>query len=366
MKKYQQMPINHVLDYFLNWWKIIRFQECAQIFTVPFGDGLQRAFQFRDWVFEKHGVEIEILNVDNDKIQSETDIQEILEPFSCPILLFSRPSFLSKESLWKATSIQNYMQKHQVGFLMIHEGFPSQLFEGGRNISPILLQNLAKFPLHSKHVVKDFVKSVCNDWQINDAIIDIDEIYNLCGGLLFLTTDYLRGLREFPNQSIDKLCQRETFVKRSGQFWHALPLEYQEAILTKKYSTSILEELNDFAFFTDSNSRTLPTAIEIYAQSLRLQSYKIIQNQVFVNNKDISNGFSKKELSLLAYISERIGQVCSRDDLGEAYWGENWLKDYSDWALDKVISRLREKLINNSVPLQIRTLRGQGYTGYIN
>ena len=46
----------------------------------------------------------------------------------------------------------------------------------------------------------------------------------------------------------------------------------------------------------------------------------------------------------------------SRDEIAEIIWGKSWQSKYSDWALDKAISRLRRKI--NSPQYRILNTNG--------
>lgn len=49
----------------------------------------------------------------------------------------------------------------------------------------------------------------------------------------------------------------------------------------------------------------------------------------------------------------------SYDDLADKLWGEGEFKTY--WAINKMIGRLRHKLIKIGVEAKIEPVRGQGY-----
>jgi DNA-binding response OmpR family regulator len=68
-----------------------------------------------------------------------------------------------------------------------------------------------------------------------------------------------------------------------------------------------------------------------------------------------------KEYALLAYLYERGGQVCSKDDIGEAVWPE-YQEGIFDYQVENLIRRLRSKLEPDPAnPQMLLTLRGLGY-----
>ncbi len=70
---------------------------------------------------------------------------------------------------------------------------------------------------------------------------------------------------------------------------------------------------------------------------------------------------SPKEFNLLALLYERRGQVCSKDEIGEAVWPE-YNADVYDYQIENLVRRLREKLEPDpGEPLLLVTVRGMGY-----
>jgi len=55
-------------------------------------------------------------------------------------------------------------------------------------------------------------------------------------------------------------------------------------------------------------------------------------------------------------------QETGRDFLAQIIWGDKSFDLYSDWAIDKIMSRLRKKLYQNGYPAEkIKTVKGRGY-----
>jgi pSer/pThr/pTyr-binding forkhead associated (FHA) protein len=70
---------------------------------------------------------------------------------------------------------------------------------------------------------------------------------------------------------------------------------------------------------------------------------------------------SPKEFALLAYLYERRGQVCSKDDIGYAVWPE-YRQGVYDYQIENLVRRLRSRMEpdpNN--PQLLLTMRGLGY-----
>jgi len=70
---------------------------------------------------------------------------------------------------------------------------------------------------------------------------------------------------------------------------------------------------------------------------------------------------SAKEFALLVYLYERQGEVCSKDDIGNAVWPE-YQEGIYDYQIENLMRRLRSKLeLDPANPQLLVTVRGLGY-----
>ena len=70
---------------------------------------------------------------------------------------------------------------------------------------------------------------------------------------------------------------------------------------------------------------------------------------------------SPKEFALLAYLYERRGQVCSKDEIGSAVWPE-YEESVYDYQIENLVRRLRTRIEPDPAePQLLLTARGLGY-----
>lgn len=85
----------------------------------------------------------------------------------------------------------------------------------------------------------------------------------------------------------------------------------------------------------------------------------VMAGVVRVNRQLVS--LAPKEFSLLAYLYERKGEVCSKDEIGLAVWPE-YQEGVFDYQIENLMRRLRAKLEPDSgEPQLLLTVRGRGY-----
>lgn len=86
----------------------------------------------------------------------------------------------------------------------------------------------------------------------------------------------------------------------------------------------------------------------------------------YVRQKDTSSqssiaDFTKKENLLFNFLKENLGQICEREKIIEAVWPEVEELGVSDWAIDRLVARVRNKLVLQKVGFEIQTIKTRGY-----
>jgi hypothetical protein len=71
--------------------------------------------------------------------------------------------------------------------------------------------------------------------------------------------------------------------------------------------------------------------------------------------------FTKKEHLLFTYLKDHAEELCEREAIIEAVWPEHQELGVSDWAIDRLVARLRSKLKAHSSPYSILTIVTRGY-----
>ncbi len=70
---------------------------------------------------------------------------------------------------------------------------------------------------------------------------------------------------------------------------------------------------------------------------------------------------SPKEFALLAYLCEHCGQICSKDEIGNAVWPE-YQEGVYDYQIENLVRRLRSRIEPDpTYPQLLLTVRGRGY-----
>jgi hypothetical protein len=71
--------------------------------------------------------------------------------------------------------------------------------------------------------------------------------------------------------------------------------------------------------------------------------------------------FSKKEHALFTLLKKQIGEICERDYIIHHVWPESEYIGVSDWTIDRLVARLRQKLTAQKSEYSITTIKTRGY-----
>lgn len=160
---------------------------------------------------------------------------------------------------------------------------------------------------------------------------------------------------------LQTLVHDERITLQSEELWESLN-KNEQSLLKKIAGGANLsgEELDegrylfDTGFIIDKQNKH-----EIFSPLL---TEFIKSRPVEENNGDTSTEFTKKELSLFNFLHEHLGEVCEREAIIEAVWtDEEDALEVSDWAMDRLVARVRNKLKKQNSEFEIVTVRTRGY-----
>ncbi len=204
------------------------------------------------------------------------------------------------------------------------------------------------------------------------------ELKRLTGGYVQYLQLALISLNE-PENSISKpkdlsnfLLSDERINLQSEELWEGLTPNEQQSLLKILNGQSLNEkELRDskylidsgFVLKTDSGYKIFSP---IFEKSLESKNGKSEEGSKETLPFSLgSKGRSKMELSkkehlLFSYLKQNLGEICEREAIIEAVWPEEEALGVSDWAIDRLVARLRKK-IKEEGEFEIVTIKTRGF-----
>lgn len=152
----------------------------------------------------------------------------------------------------------------------------------------------------------------------------------------------------------DELFSDERIALQSEELWESLTHEEQESLVKYLAGKSISSDEKERASYLWNTG--IIGQMEIF--SPLFQKYLEQKETIKDGNK---KELSKKENLLLKILEENRGALCEREAIIEYVWPEAESYGVSDWAVDRLVARLRSKLKGSGDEYEIITVKTRGY-----
>jgi hypothetical protein len=158
---------------------------------------------------------------------------------------------------------------------------------------------------------------------------------------------------------LELLLSDERITLESEELWESLSKEEKQALLpvAKGHTVSAEDKakamyLWDAGFIRDNgnSSRVFSPLLEHYLVSKDSNDKK---TQLV--------DLTRKEHLLFRLLESNMGEICEREKIIEVVWPEYQEFGVSDWAIDRLVARVRVKLRQQNSPFEIVTVRTRGY-----
>jgi len=169
--------------------------------------------------------------------------------------------------------------------------------------------------------------------------------------------------KERPTKSsnlLKILLDDERIILQSEELWESLTSDEKLVLLQvvhqQKVDTSLYEKAK-YLWKTGlvSEVSNIP---EIFSP---LFGAYVQQFEHEEKRKRKSEHLTRKENLLFTLLQAQLGEICERDKIIEIVWPEEQEFGVSDWAIDRLVARVRVKLREQENQYEIQTIRTRGY-----
>lgn len=197
-------------------------------------------------------------------------------------------------------------------------------------------------------------------YRLDLSETDLLELCRLSGGHVQYLQVALILLHEGAERNLDTLTEilqkDERIQLLSEELWEALEKDEQETLhaliigdLPEADVAQKSQYLWDVGMITGDNKIFSPLYLH-YLQALKTEQ-----------PSSTNVHFSKKEHMLFTTLEKYRDEICEREVLVESVWPEYSEYGVSDWAIDRLVARVRAKLKQQGSKDEIITIRTRGY-----
>ncbi len=212
----------------------------------------------------------------------------------------------------------------------------------------------------AKIIFKTYVKHS----KVNMSSKTERELFDAVGGyvqylqlaLISLTQDYKSELR--PENVFEYLAKDERIALASEELWESLN-DQEKSLLTKIIINDSItkEEIEKNKYLWDTGF------IVKEKDRIRLFSpiFDYYVKQIEKKTPNSLAEFTKKENLLFNFLKTNYDAICEREQIVENVWPEVEELGVSDWAIDRLVARVRHKLKLQNSNFEIKTIKTRGY-----
>lgn len=385
MKNVSALPDNTFEDLVAPWLKIVSKNESVSILNLSQRSQLYRINQLvnnkkliKKYVHDSASLHIEIVNLMSLSIENTDELKQYLYG-KC--LNHKKTAFFivdadrlieEKEELLGILNSLPYEKKNtSLLFFFNRNLFLPRLINKLKKYSTIL-QNTIIVPYYLKNSIAHYIDFESTLYGIKLPKSLIESVINQCGGRMWLVKQAIRYFA--TTGEVKNIFSHDGMHLRLKTIFNEFEEEEKE-ILKKIVNKSFIftnEEKEIINYFLKtrllisqkSKFKISIPLLESYIKNeiaLRFKFEVTLNNEVRINNVTIQGTFSKGQKRLLTYFINNPNYLISRDKVAELLWKKS-NNQYSDWALDMAINRMRHKLIllglNRNL---ISTIRGKGF-----
>lgn len=213
-----------------------------------------------------------------------------------------------------------------------------------------------------KEDVKIILESSLKEYDLKFPAEFTNKILELVDGhtqyLLFALISIKEAEKKIKiNELSDFLINDERISLQSEELWESLTSTEQTILINTISRRKLSEEEVKNANYLISSGFIDEKKLKIFNP---IFDYFVKQKSE-ERKKENSPDFSKKENSLLKFLEENKNEVCEREQLIEAVWPETESLGVTDWAIDRLVARVRSKLKDHNKNYEIVTIKTRGY-----
>jgi len=262
--------------------------------------------------------------------------------------------------------VSSYVKLHSIPALFFFELFPDQYAKiASVGHDTTYYQNILYYPLHNRASMNAFIYFLERYWSFTLPKALWEPIFQETGGYLWLAKEIVRQYRQ--NKSVlDEIIHSRSYDWKIHHLWERFGDSMHDAISDAFHhpgSDDVMQEsyIGETLLWNTELEDNMPGFIKRILISENEHILSADRHTIRYSGLDISHLFSYEERSVLLLLISKKNLIVPRDELAKARWGDKWTDQYSDWAIDQAMYRIRKKLAEVDKTLLLRSYRKKGY-----
>ncbi len=196
--------------------------------------------------------------------------------------------------------------------------------------------------------------------KVEQGLLDVVDGYVQYLQLSLILLHERKSQIKSKSELFDYLLSDERIALQSEELWENLTEDEKHVLQKISFGKSVLSIEKEKAIYL------FDTGYITEKNNMRTVFSPLFDHYIREKNKRNSLGsplidFTKKEHLLFNMLREHLDGICEREDIIVAVWPEVEAFGVSDWAIDRLIARIRKKMKLQKSPYMIQTVKTRGY-----
>ena len=204
---------------------------------------------------------------------------------------------------------------------------------------------------------EDQIETALKNYDVHVSSDEVNFLKKFCIGEPAIYKKILLNVDKYREQGLFKLTSLREIIEGIDQEWINSKFGHLTSTITKES----IELLKTNGFDASTQHYLVSSGlVEVEKHKLRLRN-KLLEwyiTNAKNENKEDPTKFTGQEELLVNLLRSNTGEIVTRERLAQEIWGETWETNYTDWALDKVISNVRAKLQPQGISITSIKKRG--------
>ncbi len=177
-------------------------------------------------------------------------------------------------------------------------------------------------------------------------------------GMIILNENQKNIVTEEALQKV--LLSDERIVLQSEELWESLSIEEQHILMQIVRGQVLDQAEQEAAKYLWDTGIVIEIGGKLQVFSPLFAAY-VSQIEEVEERKKKTTHLTRKENLLYTLLKFQLGEICERESIIEYVWPESQEFGVSDWAIDRLVARVRLKLKDQDAKYEIQTVRTRGY-----
>ncbi len=240
------------------------------------------------------------------------------------------------------------------------------MFPLSRTLLSVLAQMMYVKPIDQKGMGIIY-SEYCRRYHFSLPTLAEKALFDMSGGYVQYLQLALVVLNEDKEGSVSDesnllaiLLKDERITLQSEELWESLGKDEKRVLLDIAKGKEVSKEDRERSSYLWDTGFVHEAEGKLIVFSSLFERF-LLQVQQEQTKKSKVDHLTRKENLLFSMLKSRIGEISERDKIIETVWPEYHEFGVSDWAIDRLVARVRMKLREQSSPYEVVTVRTRGY-----